>query len=103
MDDFSIILMIVLAAFSVVMNFVAQKAKRRQMTLEDFLVEEEEDASYEAPCVSVRKQEVAPKPKPAAPKPVETPAEPVSEEYGIHSVEEARRAIVWGEILQRKY
>lgn len=25
------------------------------------------------------------------------------QEFGIHSVEEARRAIIWGEILQRKY
>lgn len=26
-----------------------------------------------------------------------------SSEYGIHSAEEARRAIIWSEILQRKY
>lgn len=24
-------------------------------------------------------------------------------EYGIHSIEEARRAVIWSEILQRKY
>ena len=30
--------------------------------------------------------------------------EPAGEEdFSIHSVEEARRAIIWGEILQRKY
>ena len=26
-----------------------------------------------------------------------------SEDFTIHSAEEARRAIIWGEILQRKY
>ena len=31
-------------------------------------------------------------------------SEPAGEEdFSIHSVEEARRAIIWGEILQRKY
>lgn len=28
---------------------------------------------------------------------------PEEEDFTIHSVEEARRAIIWGEILQRKY
>lgn len=29
--------------------------------------------------------------------------EETSEEFAIHSTEEARKAIIWGEILQRKY
>ena len=45
-------------------------------------------------------------PKPAEkPKPASRPQESdeVTSEYGIHSAEEARKAIIWSEILQRKY
>ena len=36
--------------------------------------------------------------------PLTMPAEPTTaEDYGIHSVEDARRAIIWGEIMNRKY
>lgn len=34
---------------------------------------------------------------------VETSESDERTEYGIHSAEEARRAIIWSEILQRKY
>lgn len=33
----------------------------------------------------------------------ESPESDERSEYGIHSAEEARRAIIWSEILQRKY
>ena len=39
---------------------------------------------------------------PASHMPSEEPSAPESE-FTIHSTEEARRAIIWGEILQRKY
>ncbi|MDR0989392.1 MAG: hypothetical protein LBM06_08045 [Prevotellaceae bacterium] len=36
--------------------------------------------------------------------PISTPPQPETEsDYAIHSAEEARRAIIWSEILQRKY
>ncbi len=64
--------------------------------------------------------EVAEKPKPVSkpsakskhtsikaspPSPASRPQESdeVTSEYGIHSAEEARKAIIWSEILQRKY
>ena len=39
------------------------------------------------------------------PSPASRPQESdeVTSEYGIHSAEEARKAIIWSEILQRKY
>ncbi|ADV42764.1 hypothetical protein [Bacteroides helcogenes] len=33
----------------------------------------------------------------------DTPESDETSEYGIHSAEEAKRAIIWSEILQRKY
>ena len=51
----------------------------------------------------------AEKPKPVSkaspPSPASRPQESdeVTSEYGIHSAEEARKAIIWSEILQRKY
>ena len=38
----------------------------------------------------------------AQPTVCDTPAQPETEDYGIHSVEEARRAVIWSEILKRK-
>lgn len=46
---------------------------------------------------------------PTPPKPKETPPEEITQEtddtsdFNIRSAEEARRAIIWSEILQRKY
>ena len=43
--------------------------------------------------------------KASPPSPASRPQESdeVTSEYGIHSAEEARKAIIWSEILQRKY
>ncbi len=43
--------------------------------------------------------------KASPPSPASHPQEPdeATSEYGIHSAEEARKAIIWLEILQRKY
>ncbi len=43
--------------------------------------------------------------KASPPAPASHPQEPdeATSEYGIHSAEEARKAIIWSEILQRKY
>ncbi|WP_348768186.1 hypothetical protein [uncultured Bacteroides sp.] len=43
--------------------------------------------------------------KASPPSPASHPQEPdeATSEYGIHSAEEARKAIIWSEILQRKY
>ncbi len=38
-----------------------------------------------------------------SPPTAETPESDGTSEYSIHSAEEARRAIIWSEILQRKY
>lgn len=40
---------------------------------------------------------------PAISPPIEVPEEASESEFSIHSAEEARRAIIWSEILQRKY
>lgn len=52
-----------------------------------------------------RKKPQAYQPLPDAPATPPTPDTTTAQEneYGIHSAEEARKAIIWGEILRRKY
>lgn len=42
-------------------------------------------------------------PRPATPPPATGPEKDAAGDFRLHSAEEVRRAIIWGEILQRKY
>lgn len=54
---------------------------------------------------AAKKHKFAPKQPPVCPNTDNMPPEPTeaSSQFEIHSAEEARKAIIWGEILQRKY
>ena len=54
---------------------------------------------------AAKKHKSAPNHPPVCPNTDNMPPEPAeaSSQFEIHSAEEARKAIIWGEILQRKY
>lgn len=54
---------------------------------------------------AAKKHKSAPKQPPVCPNTDNMSPEPTeaSSQFEIHSAEEARKAIIWGEILQRKY
>lgn len=127
MEDFyGVLFMVVAILFSV----VSKLNKKKEETEEPFPLEsedniEEEELMFEEivqpqetpqpqPFYTPTQPETKrPSTPPAATKvaalkkddpiPADHTAERESEEYAIHNAEEARKAIIWGEILQRKY
>ena len=112
MEDWTAILIVVIGIL-----FSFFKAKFKDTDESDF---EEEKAFEEKPVIVVSQQQPAKKTKAPRPfiqpnknterktAPIPTPMEQSTieennDDFQINSAEEARKAIIWGEILQRKH
>lgn len=106
---------IVIVAVGILFSFFKAKFKDT-----DDPVFEEDDMPEEEPVIVMQQQQSAKKPKAPRPfiqpnknnerktapipSPVEQPTiEENNDDFQINSTEEARKAIIWGEILQRKH
>lgn len=116
MEDLSsVVIFVIIAIVSLVSKLFNKKEElKEEHDFPEFFPSEEDDTEL-SETVPIQYQTAPPKkettPRTEIKKPLkaEKPSAILNEEeekendFTIHSAEEARRAIIWGEILQRKY
>ena len=114
-DVMQFLLVAGILAFGIYKQFNKEKSKKPEKSMPMPTPEYEYEPEFEKPVIFEKPQKkTVPPPKPSLPQEgirnTHAPnniSEPIKEadrsEFSIQSAEEARRAIIWSEILQRKY